>query len=312
MNTLSFWPRRHELFGVRVSATTYEQVVESVLRAAEAGRPAMVDFMSAHGLTTAARDSGYRRRLNDFDVLAPDGQPVRWALNAFHGAGLSDRVYGPELMRRLCRAAAEKGAPIYLYGSSPQVMEALTRRLRAWFPALLIAGAESPPFRPLTTEEDVQVVRRINNSGAKLLFIGVSSPKQEIFAHEHRDRIVAVQLCVGAAFDFHAGTKRMAPPWMQRRGLEWLFRLTQEPGRLWRRYLVVNSTFLLLFAREALRRRLARRPGGPARLGPALPSALHRTGPMHHFATFCTIPGRFLSRSARSIEMQSYKSSNLH
>jgi exopolysaccharide biosynthesis WecB/TagA/CpsF family protein len=261
------WPTRHEIFGTRVSATNYREVVEAVLKAAEAGQPAMVDFMSAHGLTTAARDPAYRRRLNDFDILAPDGQPVRWALNHFHEAGLSDRVYGPELMRRLCKSAAERGVSIYLYGSSQKVIEALSRRLLEWFPKLIIAGAESPPFRPLIAEEDAEAVARINRSGAKLLFIGISSPKQEVFAHEHRNRIRPVQLCVGAAFDFHAGTKRMAPPWMQRRGMEWLFRLTQEPGRLWKRYLVVNTTYLLLFATEALRRRFNRtfgRVGRPA------------------------------------------------
>jgi N-acetylglucosaminyldiphosphoundecaprenol N-acetyl-beta-D-mannosaminyltransferase len=250
------WPTRHEIFGTRVSATNYREVVDAVLKAAKAGQPAMVDFISAHGLTTAARDPAYRRRLNDFDILAPDGQPVRWALNHFHEAGLADRVYGPELMRRLCKSAADCGIPIYLYGSSQNVVEALSHQLLEWFPELIIAGAESPPFRPLTADEDAEAVDRINRSGAKLLFIGISSPKQEIFAHEHRKRIRPVQLCVGAAFDFHAGTKKMAPRWMQRRGMEWLFRLTQEPGRLWKRYLVVNTTYLLLFAREATRRRL--------------------------------------------------------
>lgn len=250
------WPARHDLFGVRVSGTWYDELVERVLAGAEAGEPALIDFLSAHGLTTAARDPAYRDRLNAFDVLAPDGQPVRWALNRFHNSALTDRVYGPELMRRLCLAAADRGLPIYLFGSSPKVIEKLAGRLRQWSPRIQIVGAESPPYRPLTAEEDAQVVRRINQSGARLLFIGISSPKQEIFAHEHRHQIGCIQLCVGAAFDFHAGIKKMAPPWMQKRGLEWLFRLTQEPARLWKRYLVVNSTFLLLYAREMIRRRL--------------------------------------------------------
>ena len=120
------------------------------------------------------------------------------------------------------------------------------------FPALKVAGVESPPFRPLTPEEDRETVRRINASGAGLVFLGTGGPRQELFAHAHRRSIRGVQVCVGAAFDFHAGTKRMAPPWMQKRGLEWLFRLTQEPGRLWKRYLVQNSTYVLLFLREML------------------------------------------------------------
>src|SRR6185312_3750395 len=178
--------------------------------------------------------------------------------------------YGPELMRRLCAAAAEQGVPIYLYGGTEEVVRRLSNRLLEWFPKLKIAGAESPPFRPLTPQEDAEAVRRINDSGARLLFLGIGSPKQEVFAFAHRDKIRAVQLCVGAAFDFHAGVKKMAPAWMQRRGLEWLFRLTQEPGRLWKRYLVANTTFLYLFAKAALRTAFKReRPGLDLILGQA-------------------------------------------
>jgi exopolysaccharide biosynthesis WecB/TagA/CpsF family protein len=127
---------------------------------------------------------------------------------------------------------------------------ALEANLVDRFPALRVVGCEPSLFRPLTPEEDEAFVRRVNDSGAGLLFLGLGCPLQETFAYEHRHTIKAVQLCVGAAFDFHAGNKRMAPGWMQRSGLEWLFRLTQEPGRLWRRYLVTNATFCLLFARR--------------------------------------------------------------
>src|SRR5262249_33817743 len=146
------------------------------------------------------------------------------------------------------RAAAAQGVPIYLYGGNPVVLEQLQANLRKQFPELLIAGAESPPFRVLTREEDESVVERINASGAQLVFIGLGCPKQDHFAHEHRDRIRAVQLCVGAAFDFLAGTKKTAPAWMQRHGLEWLYRLCQEPRRLWKRYLVTNSIFVAKLA----------------------------------------------------------------
>jgi N-acetylglucosaminyldiphosphoundecaprenol N-acetyl-beta-D-mannosaminyltransferase len=263
------WPARHELFGVQVSATCYDEVVERVTQAATLGVPGLVDFMPVHLLTHVARDPQLRRRLDDFDIVAPDGQPVRWALNYFHHAGLSDRVYGPELMKRLCAAASAKGISIYLYGGTEEVLDQLKTRLWEWFPALKIAGAQSPPFRALSNEEHDQAAKDINNSGAGLLFIGIGSPKQEIFAHRHRADIRAVQLCVGAAFDFHAGAKKMAPAWMQKHGLEWLFRLTQEPGRLWKRYLVANSTYVYLFVDELIRRRLHRPKPSSLRVQPS-------------------------------------------
>jgi N-acetylglucosaminyldiphosphoundecaprenol N-acetyl-beta-D-mannosaminyltransferase len=252
------WPVRYNVFGVQVSSTCYDDVVQKLVQAAELGRPALADFMPVHLLTEVARDQVLRTKLDDFDIVAPDGQPVRWALNYFHGAGLADRVYGPELTRRVCAAAAEKGISIYLYGGTEAVLAKLQQRLIGWFPNLKIVGAEAPPFRPLTDEEHEQTARRINESGAGIVFIGIGSPKQEIFAYRHRQDIRAVQLCVGAAFDFHAGVKKMAPAWMQKRGLEWLFRVTQEPGRLWKRYLIANSTYLALFGREIVVRRLNR------------------------------------------------------
>jgi N-acetylglucosaminyldiphosphoundecaprenol N-acetyl-beta-D-mannosaminyltransferase len=188
--------------------------------------------------------------------VTADGQPVRWALNLLHGTRMSERVYGPELMLRLCQGAAAAGIPVYLYGGNSEVALRLEAELRRLWPNLQITGCEAPPFRPLTPEEDQSVVDRINRSGAGLVFVGLGCPKQDLFAYEHRHTIKAVLVCVGAAFDFHAGVKKMAPGWMQRHGLEWLYRLVQEPGRLWRRYLVTNSLFVAkvgraLFARGA-------------------------------------------------------------
>jgi len=237
------WPKKYDLFGVQVSATTYEEATDAIIEAARAGVPATVSLHAAHAVVTASGDPALREAVNTFQIVASDGQPVRWALNLLHRTGLRDRVYGPELTLRLCRAAAEHGVPIYLYGSSPQVIESLKKNLVAKYPGLQVAGAESPPFRPLTPQEDDEMVRRINESGAGIVFVGLGCPKQDWFAYEHRDRINAVQVCVGAAFDFHAGNKKMAPPWMQRHGLEWLFRLCEEPRRLWRRYLVTNTIF---------------------------------------------------------------------
>lgn len=254
------WPDKHDIFGVHVSATTYEQLVPRLIDAAKGRQSAIADFMPVHGLVTAATETPFRRMINQFDVVAPDGQPVRWALNYFHKTGLDDRVYGPELTWRICRAAAEEGVGLFLYGATPEVVQALIKRLREEFPAINIAGWRSPPFRPLTPEEDAAYTQEINDSGAGIVLLGIGCPRQEVFAFEHRDRINAVQLCVGAAFDFHAGNKKKAPSWMQKRGLEWLFRLTQEPGRLWKRYLVYNSLYCWLFATHALRRRSPDKP----------------------------------------------------
>jgi exopolysaccharide biosynthesis WecB/TagA/CpsF family protein len=241
------------LFGVGVSATDYEASAALILEAAERHQPATVTHLPVHGIVTAALDSEYRTKINSFDIVAPDGQPVRWALNHIYHAGLTDRVYGPELMLRLCQGAALRKIGVYLYGSYPEVVAMLRTKLLDRCPELRIVGCESPPFRPLTPDEDAQVVQRINESRAGLVFLGLGCPRQDVFAYEHRRKIQAVQLCVGAAFDFHAGHKRMAPAWMQRASLEWLFRLTQEPRRLWKRYLFTNTVFSFLLARRLLR-----------------------------------------------------------
>ena len=254
-------PRRHDVFGVRVSATSYAEVIAWCIDRARQSKGGIIDLMPVHGLISAVRDPQYGAKMNAFDIIAPDGQPVRWALNHFHKANLTDRVYGPELTIRLCGAAADAGVSIYLYGSSPEVIELLSKNLLEKYPKLIIAGKESPPFRPLTPAEDKEVIDRINNSGAKLVFLGTGCPKQELFAYDHRHSIQGVQLCVGAAFDFHAGKKQIAPAWMQKRGLEWLFRLCSEPNRLWKRYFVTNSIFVMLVLREMLR---GKKRGTPA------------------------------------------------
>jgi exopolysaccharide biosynthesis WecB/TagA/CpsF family protein len=222
----------------------------------------VVSLHAVHAIIESISDPELLSKVNRFQAVLPDGQPVRWALNQLYGVGLQDRVYGPELMLRLCARAAEEGIAIYLYGSMPDVIDLLQQKLLDRFPELQIAGAESPPFRPLTLEEDDAVVRRINESGAGIVFIGLGCPKQDHFAADHADRIRPVQVCVGAAFDFHAGTKPMAPRWMQRRGLEWLYRLSREPRRLWRRYLQTNLIFLTKWLSASLhsRRTISQRP----------------------------------------------------
>ncbi len=247
------WPDKCDLFGVRVSATCYDEAVNAIIAAAKRNNSAAVTAFAVHGLVTATRDEAYRRMVNTFEIISPDGQPVRWALNKFYKTNLNDRVYGPEMMLRCCKRAAAEGVAVFLYGSKPRVMEPLVRNLKEKCPGLRIVGAETPENFPLAPEQRDALIRRINDSGAGLLFLGLGCPRQEIFCYENHERINAVTLCVGAAFDFHAGLKPTAPAWMQKRGLEWLFRFWCEPGRLWRRYLVTNTTFMMLVAGRMLR-----------------------------------------------------------
>jgi exopolysaccharide biosynthesis WecB/TagA/CpsF family protein len=262
------WPEKHDLFGVKVSATTYDEVLDVVIRAAQAGRPSIVSFFAVHAVITASQDERLREIVNDFDIVAPDGKPVWFALNRLYQARLPENCRGPSTMWKLCERAAQDGVSIYLYGGAPDVVEKLAKNLRQAFPKLIIAGYESPPYRPLTVEEDVATVDRINDSGAGLVFIGLGCPKQDWFAAAHKNRIRGVQLCVGASFDFFAGTLPIAPLWMQRIGLEWSYRLCQEPRRLWKRYLVTNTIFLWKFFRQGLSQRLraAREAPTPDRL----------------------------------------------
>ena len=249
------WPRKYDLFSVQVSATTYEEVLPLLVEAARKGLPVTVAHLAVHGLVSARCHPDFLQKINSFTVAVPDGHPVRWALNLLYGTRLPDRVYGPELMLRLCGRAAELGIGVYLYGSQPQVVERLRARLMQEFPRLRIVGCESPPFRPLTPEEDRAVIERIHASSAGIVFVGLGCPKQESFAYEHRDSIRAVQIGVGAAFDFISGHKPTAPRRMQRHGLEWLYRLLTEPRRLLWRYLWTNTVFAFLLAGSLLRRR---------------------------------------------------------
>jgi N-acetylglucosaminyldiphosphoundecaprenol N-acetyl-beta-D-mannosaminyltransferase len=247
------WPPKHDLFGVCVSATNYDEAVEAIVHSAAAGTGGVATFLAVHGIVTAATNAQYRERVNRCQIVAPDGQPVKWAMNFFHAAGLPDRVYGPEIMRRVCARCERDGLSVFFCGSTAPVLALLASRIREMFPNLVIAGVDSPPFRPMTAEENDALCAKINHSGAAVVFIGLGVPLQETFADFNRDKIRAVKLCVGAAFDFQAGTKKTAPAFMQRWWLEWLFRLYQEPRRLWKRYLVSNTIFIGLVIRNMMR-----------------------------------------------------------
>lgn len=243
---------KRSILGVLINVVDMDWAAEAVIRAAREKRPMSISALAVHGLMTGAVDREQKFRLNQFDLLVPDGQPVRWALNWLHRAGLSQRVYGPRLTLRLCERAAAEGLPVYFYGSTPDVLQSLTSNLALQFPGLMIAGAEPSKFRKLSHIEKQQIAQRIASSGAAIAFIGLGCPRQEIFVYEFRGMLNMPALAVGAAFPFIAGTVPQAPRWMQDAGLEWLFRLCAEPRRLWRRYLFLNPSYLFLIALQRL------------------------------------------------------------
>jgi N-acetylglucosaminyldiphosphoundecaprenol N-acetyl-beta-D-mannosaminyltransferase len=186
-------------------------------------------------------------------MATPDGAPVAWMLRR-QGALTQRRVSGPDLMLDYLALASTSGEAVFLFGSTPETLTALTQNLLARWPTLNIVGSMSPPFRALTKDEDDAIVSSINESGARTVWVSLGCPKQELWMASHRPRVKAVMIGVGAAFDFHAGTIRRAPAWMRESGLEWLHRLGSEPARLWRRYLVTNTRFILAAALQLIRR----------------------------------------------------------
>jgi N-acetylglucosaminyldiphosphoundecaprenol N-acetyl-beta-D-mannosaminyltransferase len=243
---------KHNLLGVGVDAVDYAGATARIIAAARERRPLAVSALAVHGVMTGVLDAAHRYRLNRFDLICPDGQPVRWGLNLLHRAKLRERVYGPQLMLEVCRAAAAEGLPIFLLGGDTPILERLSHNLTQQTPGLEIAGIRPSKFRKLTPAEWDELVQEIRASGARIMFVGLGCPRQEVFAFEVRDAVSIPTLAVGAAFNFHSGLLPQAPPLMQRWGLEWLYRLVQEPRRLWRRYLLLNPAYLTLLALQKL------------------------------------------------------------
>jgi len=237
---------KRNVLGVLVSAVDYESAEEAVVRAARDRRPLSISALAVHGLMTGVLDQEQRYRLNQLDMVVPDGQPVRWALNWLYNVALQQRVYGPNLTLRICERAAVEGLPVFFYGSTADVLHSITAKLISRFPGLKIAGAEPSKFRRLSPIEKQNLPQRIRSSGAAIAFIGLGCPRQEIFVYEFMEMLDMPVLAVGAAFPFIAGAIPQAPQWMQDAGLEWLFRLCSEPARLWQRYLFLNPMFLIL------------------------------------------------------------------
>lgn len=239
-----------DLFGVHYSIADYESAVQIIRSNALKRVSYGVSALAVHGLMTAARDSNFRSLVNRIDMVVPDGQPVRWALNSLYRCGLADRVYGPELTIRVLAMAEENHLKVFLYGSTERTLNMLIRSINKRFPRLVICGNHVDRFRDATKHEDEMDVKEINASGAHIVLVGRGCPRQEVWVANHIGTVNAVMIAVGAAFDFIAGTVRQAPKWMQKNGLEWLYRVFQEPRRLWRRYLVTNSQFIWYFLKH--------------------------------------------------------------
>lgn len=234
----------------QIDAITWAHAVDRLLEWARARESRYTVISNVHVVVTASQDPKFQKVVNGADMAVPDGAPVAWMLR-WQGFAGQPRISGPDLMWVLCERCAAEGLPVYFYGSMEATLGLLETRLRAAFPDLQMT-MESPPFRPLTEAEDAAVVARINASRAGFVFVGLGCPKQGHWMAAHRGRVNAVMLGVGAAFDFHAGVINRAPQWMRDNGLEWLHRLCSEPRRLWKRYLVTNTLFILGAARQIL------------------------------------------------------------
>lgn len=259
--------RSREIVGLRVDGTNYAEAVDVICGAAETKTGGSVCIATVHSAIESRDDASLRRAIASAELVTPDGMPLVWALRLL-GVGGATRVYGPALTSVLCRRAETLGLSVGFYGGRPDVLQELLRRIAHRFPRLSVAFQMSPPFRELSPDEDQLVVEALRESGVAILFIGLGCPKQERWMAEHRGQLPCVMVGVGAAFDFISGAKRQAPPLLQALGLEWLFRLTQEPLRLWRRYLVGNPRFLAHFALQlvaALDAELKRRLRAPAK-----------------------------------------------
>jgi N-acetylglucosaminyldiphosphoundecaprenol N-acetyl-beta-D-mannosaminyltransferase len=246
-----------DVLGIPIAMIDYEGAMDAMDAMVSARTPGYVCAVAVHAVMVAQRDPDMRAALMGSALTVPDGMPLVWAANAL-GEDLDNRVYGPELMRRYSDRCAERGHRVWLYGGRDQgSLAQLALNMRKEHRGIQIVGGYSPPFRPLTPHEEDELVARINRDRPDVLWVGIGVPKQEKWMAHMRERLdVPVMAAVGAAFDFHAGRISQAPPWMQDRGLEWTYRIAQEPRRLLPRYLYYNPAFLMKLARQLAVQRL--------------------------------------------------------
>ncbi len=240
------------ILGVAISNVNPVFVLRKIDKWIEGNTPNYICVANVHTVTECQWNPDLRRVVNRAGMVTPDGMPLVW-VSRWMGNKQAERVYGPDLLLKVCENSIEKGWKHYFYGGGQGVVELLVKNLTSQFPGLHVAGIGTPPFRKLTDAEDQDVVERINLANPDIVWVGLGMPKQELWMGDHFGRIKApVMIGVGAAFDFHAGLKPQAPKWMQQNGLEWLFRLLSEPRRLWKRYLINNPVFILLVTLQLL------------------------------------------------------------
>lgn len=232
-----------EILGTKILVTNMAETVDIIEKEIDQLRGKYICVGNVHTTVMAHDDAQYHKVQNSAAFVLPDGKPLS-VYSRKHGFPEAQRVTGPDLMLELF--ARENGLKHYFYGSTPETLSMLEEKLRAQYPHLQIVGMVSPPFKKLSEEEDTEAVRKINESGADIIWIGLGAPKQENWMYDHMDKVDGVMIGVGAGFDYHAGNIRRAPMWMQRMSLEWLYRLLQDPKRLFKRYLVTNTRYLWL------------------------------------------------------------------
>jgi N-acetylglucosaminyldiphosphoundecaprenol N-acetyl-beta-D-mannosaminyltransferase len=245
--------RRRKVLGTEVTVCDYESSTAAIMYWAKLDEGTYTTcHVNSHGVVYSLSDPAHQEATNQCDLVTPDGSPIVKRLQQL-GESLNDRVYGPDLMEMVCREAAEAGIPIGLYGGRSEVLDALAAALRRRYPKIEIAYQYSPPFRPLTPEEKLAEDEEMKSSGARIFFIGLGCPKQELYVHEKKTRgVPGVFMAIGAAIDINSGLQKKCPKWMQRHGLEFLFRLMQNPRRLWKRYAKYPILFILLSTRESM------------------------------------------------------------
>jgi N-acetylglucosaminyldiphosphoundecaprenol N-acetyl-beta-D-mannosaminyltransferase len=243
---------RVPILGVNVSAITMDDALQAVAGWVSARAPHYVCVTPAHSVMECHDHPDLRAIYNASGLTTPDGMAIVWLLK-WKGQKNVSRVYGPDLLLALCEYGVSRGYRHYFYGGAPGVAERLAGLLAKRFPGLCVAGIESPPFRPATDQEDLETIERIRSAQADVVWVGIGSPRQERWMADHLEKLAVPALIgVGAAFDFLSGTKKQAPRWIQRSGLEWFYRFLQEPRRLFRRYILGYPRFVWLVVKEAL------------------------------------------------------------
>jgi N-acetylglucosaminyldiphosphoundecaprenol N-acetyl-beta-D-mannosaminyltransferase len=231
---------------------SHERAIEKVADLVKAGKGGYVCFSTVHMVMESHDNPEYGAKVNGADYIVTDGMPLVW-MQKLQGAGDASRVRANDLMIQLCEYAAANNLSVGFYGGKQEVIDAILERAKKELPHLKIPYAFSPPFRPLTDAEDAEITAEINRAKPDILFMGLGCPKQENWMAAHKDKLTTVMLGVGASFDFYAGNVKESPEWLGKLGLEWFYRLTQEPKRLWRRYLILNPRFMWLATLQLLK-----------------------------------------------------------